>query len=110
MKTILDEVVVAITYESDLEKAENITIDSVNKIREPYRLEHPKKLSDKPHNRLKFKDSGIDIIVRYKSLARKRNKISTDITREIYNRIKKEMDVEFAYPHTEVLFRNLDKK
>lgn len=48
----------------------------------------------------------MDIIVRNKSLARKRNQITTDITREIFNRIRKEKEVEIAYPHTEVVFRN----
>ena len=103
---ILDEVKVALTYESDLKKAEKITIDSVNKIIEPYKLENPKKFRQEPHNRIKFQDSGIDIIIRYKSIARKRNQISTDITREIFNRVNKEKNVEIAYPHTEVIFRN----
>jgi len=103
---ILDEVSVLITYESNLEKAELITIDSVKKIMEPYKLKNPKKLKGDPHNRIKFKDSGILITVRYNSLARNRNIITTDITREIFNKIKKENDVEIAYPHTEILFRN----
>jgi len=107
---ILDEVIVIITYESNLEKGEKITIESVKKIMLPYKLNHPKKLSKDPHNRIKFKDSGISITVRYKSLARNRNKISTDITREIFNRIKKEKDVEIAYPHTEVVLRNKKNK
>ena len=107
---ILDEVTVAITYESNLEKAEKITIESVKKILLTYKLDHPKKLNKEPHNRIKFKDSGIDIIVRYKSLARNRNQITTDITREIFNRIRKEKEVEIAYPHTEVVFRNKNKK
>ena len=40
------------------------------------------------------------------SLARKRNEITTDITREIFNQISKSKDAEIAYPHTEVIFRN----
>lgn len=103
---ILDEVSVLITYESNLEKAELITIDSVKRIMEPYIIKNPKKLKGDPHNRIKFKDSGILITVRYNSLARNRNIITTDITREIFKKIKKENDVEIAYPHTEILFRN----
>ena len=70
----------------------------------------PKKIGKDAHIRLKFKESGIDIIVRYMSLAKRRNQITTDITREIYNQISNSEDVEIAYPHTEVVFRNKDKK
>jgi small-conductance mechanosensitive channel len=102
---ILDEVTTAITYESNLEKAEKIILKSVEKIMKPLWERFPKKLEKKPHTRLKFKDSGIDVTVRYNSIAKERNKISTNITREIFNSIRKNKDVEIAYPHTEVVFR-----
>jgi small-conductance mechanosensitive channel len=102
---ILDEVTTAVTYESDLKKAEKIIINSVEKIIKPIRENFPKRLQKKSHIRLKFKESGIDVTVRYNSLAKKRNKISTDITREIFNKFKESKDVEIAYPHTEVVFR-----
>jgi len=102
---ILDEIITAITYESNLEKAEEITISSVEKIMKTLWDEFPKKISKEPHTRLLFKDSGIDVIVRYYTIATKRNKIATDIRREIFNQIRKTKDVEIAYPHTEVLFR-----
>jgi small-conductance mechanosensitive channel len=54
---------------------------------------------------LSFKDSGIDVTVRYFTIATKRNQISTDIRREIFHQIRNTKDVEIAYPHTEVLFR-----
>lgn len=50
-------------------------------------------------------DSGINISVRYNTIATKRNQISTDIRREIHRSIINSDNVEFAYPHTEVLFR-----
>ena len=106
---ILDEVSTMITYESNLDKAEKIILSSVKKIMLPYKLDYPKKLNKDPHIRLKFKESGIDITVRYKSLARKRNQITTDITREIYNQIKKTNNVSIAYPHTEVLLRDINE-
>jgi small-conductance mechanosensitive channel len=102
---ILDEVVTAITYESNLEKAEKIVCDSVNKIMKPYWEKFPKKIPQKPHIRLKFMESGINVTVRYHSLATNRNAIITDIVREILKTIKTSKDVEIAYPHTEVLFR-----
>jgi small-conductance mechanosensitive channel len=102
---ILVEIVTSITYESNLENAENLILKAVEKIMKPYWINFPKKLEKEPHTRLQFKDSGIDISVRYYTLAFNRNKIATDIRREIFNQIKNVKDVEFAYPHTEVLLR-----
>ena len=65
----------------------------------------PKRISQEPHIRLKAKDSGVDVTVRYYSLTTNRNAIATDIVREILKQIDKTKDVEGAYPHTEVLFR-----
>jgi len=100
---ILDEVTTSITYESNLEKAEDLIKNSVNKIMKTYWENFPKNVLQEPRIRLKFKDSGIDVTVRYYTLATQRSKISTDITREIFKNIKKTDDVEIAYPHTEVL-------
>jgi len=100
---ILDEVTTAITYESDLEKAEKLIKKAVNKIMKPYWEKFPQKIIQEPHIRLRFRESGIDVTARYYSLATQRNKISTDITREIFKNIKQTKDVEIAYPHAEVL-------
>jgi small-conductance mechanosensitive channel len=102
---ILDEVTTNITYESNLEKAEKLIIKSVGKIIKPLWEKIPKKIKKEPHIRLKFKESGIDVTVRYNSITDGRNEISTDITREIFKRIRETDDVEIAYPHTEVVFR-----
>ena len=109
---ILDEVVTAITYESDLKKAEEIITDAAEEIMKPMWAGFPKRISRKSHIRLMFRDSGIDITTRYHTLATKRNEITTGIRREIWNRIKKTSSVDFAYPHTEVLLREktIDKK
>lgn len=102
---ILDEVVVSITYESNLEKAEEIMKGAVLKIMDSY-FKKASKISKEPKIRLLFKDSGIDVIVIFNTIAVKRSEIATDIRREIFNEIRKAKDIEFAYPHTEVLFRN----
>jgi small-conductance mechanosensitive channel len=107
-KYILDEVTTAITYESNLEKAEKIILNSVVKIMKPLWEKFPKRIDKKPHTRLSFKDSGINITVRYNSIAKKRNKISTNITREIFNSIRRNKNVEIAYPHIEIVFREKD--
>lgn len=100
---ILDEVTVAITYESNLEKAEKIMNESVKRIMTPHWKFFMKKKLIGSHIRLKTKDSGIDVTVRYHTLATKRNAIATDIIRGILKEIRKTKDVEIAYPHTQVL-------
>ena len=100
---ILDEVTMAITYESDLDLAETMMIDSVKKIMRSYWKSFPKRLSKDPHIRLKCKPSGVDVTVRYNSIATSRNQISTNIIREILRKIAETNKVEIAYPHTQLL-------
>ena len=102
---ILDEVVTAITYESDLKKAEEIITDAVDSIMKSVREGFPKRIRKDSHVRLMFQDSGIDVIIRYYTIATRRNEVTTSIRREIWNSIRKTPSVEFAYPHTEVLFQ-----
>lgn len=101
---ILVEITTAITYESNLEKAENIILTAVKKNIKPFWSDFPQKIPKDPHIRLQFRDSGIDVTVRYYTMTKKRNEIATKIRREIFHQIRKTEDVDFAYPHTEVLF------
>lgn len=103
---IVDEIKTAVTYESDLKKAEEIIQRAVENIMTPLWESYPKRIPKESHIRLRLRDSGIDVTVRYHVLVTKRNEISTNITREIFNKIKKAKNVEIAYPHTEVVFRN----
>jgi small-conductance mechanosensitive channel len=102
---ILDEVSTAITYESNLIEAENIIKKSVEKIMKPLWIKFPKRITKEPHIRLKFMDSGLNVTVRYNTIAVKRNEISTNIIREIYQKIRNNKNVEIAYPHTEIILR-----
>ena len=106
---IVDEVVTAVTYESNLQNAEAIILKSVAEVMEPWWDYFPQHIDRQPHIRLKFKASGIDIAVRYNVLVKKRNEIATNITRVIFNSIRKSKSVEIAYPHTEVVFSQHSK-
>jgi len=106
---ILDEVTSTVTYESNLEKAESIVLDAVKEIMKPLWDKFPKKISQEPHTRLLFKESGIDITVRYYTVVNTRNAISTNIRRVIHQLVISADDVEFAYPHAEVLLRDKNK-
>jgi small-conductance mechanosensitive channel len=107
---ILDEVTISITYESNLEKAEKIMNQAVGLIMVPFWKTFQKRIPLESHTRLKCKESGIDLTVRYYTLINKRNSISTDIIREILKQINKTKDVEIAYPHTQVLLPENKKK
>ena len=107
---ILDEVVTAITYESNLKKAEEIITDAVERVMTPFWRSFPKRVSKEPYVRLMFRDSGIDVTIRYHTLAADRNEISTNIRREIWNMVRKTSSVDFAYPHTEVVLTEKNSK
>ena len=97
---ILDEVGAEYTYESNLPKIEKIMASAARKFtRNIVKSKHIK-----PFTRVFFNPSGMQVKVRYNVLAKERQKVMTDITREIYARVMAEKDVEFAYPHTEVVF------
>jgi small-conductance mechanosensitive channel len=102
---ILVEIITAITYESNLHKAEEIITAAVQKIMEPFFHDFPQRIPKTSHIRLQFRDSGIDVTVRYYTITTNRNQIATNIRREIFYEIRKTKDVEFAYPHTEVLLK-----
>jgi len=103
---ILVEIITAITYESNLEKAEEIITSAVHKILEPFYNDFPQGVPKTSHIRLQFRESGIEVTIRYYTLTMQRNRIATNIRREIFYQIKKAKDVEFAYPHTEVIFKD----
>jgi small-conductance mechanosensitive channel len=103
---ILVEIITLITYESNLDKAEQLITAAVEKIMRPYWETFPERIEKKPHIRLQFRDSGIEVTIRYHTIAMKRNEIATNIRREIFHQIRQTPDVEIAYPHTELLFRN----
>ncbi|PNX53785.1 MAG: hypothetical protein BV458_02595 [Thermoplasmata archaeon M9B2D] len=106
---ILVEIVTAITYESNLEKAEEIITSSVHTVMEPFYKDFPQRVPKTSHIRLQFRESGIEVTVRYYTLTIQRNRIATNIRREIFHRIRQTKDVEFAYPHTEVLLKQKNK-
>ena len=98
---VLDQVTVAITYESNLDKAIKIALESAKKHIKEF-VEITKK---EPYVRTFFQPNGINVSVRYFSPAKRLQEISSTVTKEIYEGIMKTKGVEIAYPHTEVIFR-----
>ena len=98
---ILGQVVISITYESNLDKAMNIIRESA--------ITHTKEFTaatkKHPYLRLSLEASGIDIKARYFVSAKKVQSTATLIIKELYDTFKKHRDIEFAYPHTEIIYK-----
>jgi len=96
---VLGEVVVDITYESDLDKAIKIAEQSAIKF-----AKEPTKAANKEINvRVKMAASSITLRVRFFAPVKVMQEISSNITRGIFKKIGKTTGVSFAYPHTEVI-------
>jgi len=100
-KYLLDEVPVLITYESDLPEADRICINAAQEVTGNI----INATGQKPFTRVELADSGIRIRLRYQTMGTERQRISSDIVRLVVERFNATERVEFAYPHTEVLYR-----
>jgi small-conductance mechanosensitive channel len=100
---VLDQVVVLIPFESNLDKAIKIAIESVKKCT---KADSDFNNYQEPYIRTYFQPNGINVHVRYMVFAKKMQEVSSLITKEIYDRIQKERDVTIAYPHAEVIFKD----
>lgn len=105
---ILGEVVVDVTYESNLNKALEISKKSVMKFAKDY-LDDKKR---KPAIRVKMAGSSMTLLIRFFAPIQVMQETTSNITKNIYDEIQKEKDVEIAYPHSEIVFKdkNLFKK
>lgn len=99
-ENILDEVKFAITFESNLKKAKEIATLAAKKV-----LKNFVENMEEPYLRIWFQASGVDVLIRYFAPAVSREEIRSLITQEIFKNVQLLKDVEFAYPHTEVLLR-----
>ena len=100
---ILDEVPFTITYNSNLDIAKSIAIKAAEKITKDLIEKAPRG----PFIRTNFQASGVDIRVRYYTIASERQKVSSKITEEIFREVMKQKRVEFAFPHMQII---TDKK
>jgi len=96
---ILDAIKFKITFNSDIEKmikiSEKIAKDVLKNIFQEDKM--------KIYVRMFFQPSGIEIQLRYHSLAVKREEISSKITQKLLKEIVKSKNIKLAYPHTEVI-------
>jgi small-conductance mechanosensitive channel len=102
---IIDEVGATITYVSNLVKAEGLMKDAVASVLKPYWEQYPSSMKKEPYTRLKFCDAGISVITRFSVNIYERDKVETDIRREIWTQIAKTNDIEFAYTSANYLLK-----
>lgn len=98
---VLGEVAVGIAYESNLDKAMKIVREAADK----FVKEYSKTVNREISVRIKMEASSINVQVRFFAPVKIMQEVSSNITKEIYDRIKKESDVDIAYPHTEIIFK-----
>ena len=97
---ILDEVPVRITFETNWDKASKILIEcAAGRTGDVIA-----KTGKHPFIRSEFLDWGVLIRLRYWVNASDRQMISSDIVEKIFKRFANEKDVQFAYPHSEVIY------
>lgn len=96
---ILREVPVGITYESNVDKAMKNLLEIATK----HAKNALKDKKPKPFVRMEFKDSWIEIKVRFWADARDSGPLINSITKDFYAFTKKAKDVQIAYPHLQVL-------
>lgn len=97
---ILDEVPVRLTFESDWEEAEKILIRAAREITKDV----IEKTGEEPFIRAELFDAGVLMRLRYKVDPPRRQEISTEITKIIFQRFYESHLVEFCYPRSEITY------
>jgi small-conductance mechanosensitive channel len=106
---IKDEIIITITYESDLTKAERLMKDAVTVVLKPYWEQYPSSMKQDPYTRVKFCDVGVSLIARFSIKIHERDKVESDIRREIWKKIIKTEEIEFANTAANYLMQNQNK-
>lgn len=105
---VLEEVNFDVTYESDLDRALEIAKEAVAKHIEKFAT----KEKWKPTYRFKMESSSVKVRILFYAPILDVYRVSSDVTKEIYDLVKKDKKVEIAYPHMELVMKdkNLFKK
>ncbi len=96
---VLTQIEASVTYESNLKKAEKSCFEAAKSITD----EFYETIKKDPYVRLYFQASGINISIRFFAPAKRVAEVTSNLTKEVYKRIRKAKDIEFAYPHTQVV-------
>ena len=102
---ILDEVPVRLTFESDWEEAERILIEAAKEVTKDI----IEKTGEEPFIRAELFDAGTILRLRYKVEPPRRQEISTNIVRIIFQKFYESKKVEFCYPRSEITYQWKEK-
>jgi small-conductance mechanosensitive channel len=97
---ILDEVPVRLTYGSDFDEAEKILIGAARQVTG----EIVRETGQEPFIRAELFESGILMRLRYQTLGKERQRISSDIVRVIIREFGRSSKVDFCYPHMDIYY------
>jgi len=97
---ILDEVPVRVTFESDWEEAERILVDAARNVTKDI----IEKIGEEPFIRAELFDAGVLMRLRYKVEPPRRQEISTNMVRIIFQKFYESTKVEFCYPRSEITY------
>ncbi|RKU27384.1 hypothetical protein C6497_11595 [Candidatus Poribacteria bacterium] len=103
-KYILDEVILRLTYKSNIDKAEQIMCQKAAEVTADICAE----LGEQPYVRFEFIPSGVVAKLRYRVVAVERPQVSTLIVEEIYRMFANENDIQFAYIKQEIELTSYD--
>ena len=98
---ILDEVPVRLTFESDWDEAERILIEAAKEVKK----EIIEQTGEEPFIRAELFDAGILMRLRYKVDPPRRQEVSTNIVRIIFQKFYESKTVEFCYPRSEITYQ-----
>lgn len=97
---ILDEVPVRLTFESDWDEAERILIEAAQIVTRDI----IQQTGEEPFIRAELFDAGILMRLRYKVDPPRRQEISTNIVRIVFQKFYESKKVEFCYPRSEITY------
>ena len=97
---ILDEVPVRLTYGSEFDEAEKILIGAARQVTG----EIIRDSKQEPFVRAELFESGILMRLRYQTLGKERQRISSDIVRVIIREFGRNSKVDFCYPHMDIYY------
>ena len=98
---LLDEVVIMITFRSDFDEAERVLIQAAQEVTQSIVAE----TGQEPFIRAEIFEHGVRIRLRYNTLAKDRQRISSEICRVVIREFKRNDKVEFCVPHSQILYR-----
>ena len=101
---VLDEVPVLITYDSDVDLAEEILVRCAREVTQQIM----EATDSEPFIRRELAESGIRLRLRYQAAAMDRQRLTSQIIQGILRAFNREPRVEFCYPHTEIVYRPKD--